>query len=72
MTSPGAWRPKRISSFRQYNEHVGGLAEYPNIAAWHVRIAERPAVKRGMTVWMPESDGGWSAAGNAAQIAAGT
>jgi hypothetical protein len=24
-----------------------------------------------MTVWMPKSDGGWSAAGNAAQIAEG-
>jgi GST-like protein len=56
----------------QYNDHVGGLAEFPNIAAWHSRIAERPAVKRGMTVWMPKSDDGWSAAGNAAQIAAGT
>jgi GSH-dependent disulfide-bond oxidoreductase len=55
----------------QYHEHVGGLAEFPNIAAWHARIAERPAVKRGITVWMPESDEGWSAAGNAAQIAEG-
>jgi GST-like protein len=55
----------------QYNDHVGGLAELPNIAAWHARIAERPAVKRGMTVWLPESDGGWSAAGSAAQIAEG-
>jgi hypothetical protein len=25
-----------------------------------------------MTVWMPPSDDGWSAAGNAAQIAEGT
>lgn len=56
----------------QYHEHVGGLAEFPNIAAWQARIAERPAVKRGITVWMPESDEGWSAAGNAAQIAEGT
>jgi GST-like protein len=55
----------------QYNNHIGGLAEYPNIAAWHARLAERPAVKRGMTVWKPESDEGWSAAGNAAQIAEG-
>jgi GSH-dependent disulfide-bond oxidoreductase len=56
----------------QYNEHIGGLAPYPNIAAWHARIAERSAVKRGMTIWMPASDGGWSAAGNAAQIAEGS
>jgi glutathione S-transferase/GST-like protein len=55
----------------QYHQHVGGLADFPNIAAWHARIAERPAVKRGMTVWMPESTGGWSAAGNAAQMAEG-
>jgi GST-like protein len=51
----------------QYNDHIGGLAHYPNIAAWHGRIAERPAVKRGMTIWMPESDDGWSAAGKASQ-----
>ena len=55
----------------QYNDHIGGLAEFPNIATWHGRLAERPAVKRGMTVWMPESTGGWSAAGDAAQIAGG-
>jgi GST-like protein len=55
----------------QYNSHMGGLAEFPNIGAWYGRIAERPAVKRGMTVWMPESTGGWSAAGDAAQIAGG-
>jgi GSH-dependent disulfide-bond oxidoreductase len=54
----------------QYNNHVGGLEQFPSIAAWHGRLAERPAVKRGMTVWMPESDEGWSAAGDAAQIAA--
>lgn len=54
----------------QYHEHVGGLAQFPHIAAWHARIAERPAVQRGMTVWMPQSNDGWSAAGNAAQIAA--
>jgi GST-like protein len=52
----------------QYNNQMGGLGEFPNIAAWHARIAARPAVKRGMTVWMPESNDGWSAAGNAAQI----
>jgi GST-like protein len=55
----------------QYHTHIGGLAEYPNIAAWHARIAQRPAVQRGLKVWMPPSDGGWSAAGDAAQIARG-
>jgi GST-like protein len=55
----------------QYNGHIGGLAEYPNIGSWHARIAGRDAVRRGMTVWMPGSDGGWSAAGNAAQVAGG-
>jgi GST-like protein len=55
----------------QYNVHLGGLAQFPNIAAWHARIGQRPAVKRGMVIWMPETDGGWSAAGNATQIAAG-
>jgi len=52
----------------QYKDHIGGLAMFPHIAAWHARIAERPAVKRGMLVWMPESNDGWSAAGNAHQI----
>jgi GST-like protein len=55
----------------QYKEHVGGLSMFPHIAAWHARIAERPAVKRGMTIWMPESNDGWSAAGNAHQIEQG-
>jgi hypothetical protein len=41
------------------------------VAAWYARIAERPAVKRGMTIWMPESNSGWSAAGDAKQIAQG-
>jgi glutathione S-transferase/GST-like protein len=53
----------------QYNDQIGGLAEYPNMASWHARIAGRAAVKRGMMVWMPEADEGWSAAGNTAQIA---
>lgn len=53
----------------QYHAHIGGLDEYPAIAAWHTRIAARPAVQRGMTAWMPESDEGWSSRGNAAQIA---
>jgi glutathione S-transferase/GST-like protein len=55
----------------QYQQHIGGLADFPNVAAWRARIAARPAVQRGLTVWMPERDGGWSAAGNAAQIAEG-
>jgi GSH-dependent disulfide-bond oxidoreductase len=54
----------------QYRNLVGGFDDYPAIGAWHARIAERPAVKRGMTVWMPATDGGWTAAGNTAQIAA--
>jgi glutathione S-transferase len=55
----------------QYHAQMGTLGDFPNVAAWHARIAARPAVQRGMTVWMPETDGGWSAAGNAAQIAEG-
>jgi GSH-dependent disulfide-bond oxidoreductase len=55
----------------QYKDHIGGLSMFPQVAAWHARIAERPAVKRGMIVWMPESDEGWSAAGNACQIEQG-
>lgn len=53
----------------QYNNQLGGLEPFPNISSWHARLAERPAVKRGMTVWMPESNDGWSADGNAAQNA---
>lgn len=56
----------------QYHSQVGGLADFPNIASWHTRISERPAVRRGLTIWMPEDAGGWSAAGNAAQIARGS
>jgi GST-like protein len=55
----------------QYNDHVGGFEAFPAIGAWHARVKARPAVQRGLVVWMPESDGGWSAAGNAAQIARG-
>lgn len=55
----------------QYHPHIGGLNDYPNIARWHERIAGRPAVQRGMKIWVPESDEGWSAAGNAAQMAQG-
>ena len=54
----------------QYQAQIGGLAAFPNVAAWHARIAARPAVKRGMIVWMPESSDGWSADGSAAQIEA--
>jgi GSH-dependent disulfide-bond oxidoreductase len=56
----------------QYAAHIGGTAEFPHVAAWHARIAARPAVQRGLGIWMPKSDGGWSAAGNAAQIAEGS
>jgi glutathione S-transferase len=55
----------------QYKDHIGGLSTFPNISAWHARIAQRPAVERGMIVWMPESNDGWSAAGNAQQIEQG-
>ena len=55
----------------QYHQQIGGLADFPHIAAWRGRIAARPAVQRGLIVWSPPSDGGWSSAGNAAQIAEG-
>lgn len=55
----------------QYKDQIGGLSTFPHIAAWHARIAERSAVKRGMLVWMPESNDGWSAAGNTRQIEQG-
>jgi GSH-dependent disulfide-bond oxidoreductase len=55
----------------QYRAHIGGLSDYPQITAWHARIAGRPAVQRGLTIWTPASDVGWSAAGNASQIAQG-
>jgi glutathione S-transferase/GST-like protein len=55
----------------QYQDQIGGLDDFPNVAAWRARIAGRPAVQRGLTVWMPATDGGWSARGDAAQIAAG-
>ena len=32
----------------QYHHRVGGLAEYPAIAAWRARIAARPAVQRAL------------------------
>ena len=55
----------------QYHDQIGGLADFPGVAEWHARIGRRPATQRGLKVWMPASDGGWSAAGNAAQIARG-
>jgi GSH-dependent disulfide-bond oxidoreductase len=56
----------------QYHRQMGELSEFPNVAGWLARVRERPAVQRGLTVWMPPSDEGWSSAGNAAQIAAGS
>ncbi len=70
----GAYSIADIASWTwvdQYHAQLGGLAPFPAIAAWHARVGARAAVQRGMTVWMPEDDGGWSAAGNAAQIARG-
>lgn len=32
----------------KYPENGGGLAAYPDIEAWHARIAARPAVQRGL------------------------
>lgn len=34
----------------KYPENGGGLADFPNLAAWHARIAARPAVQRGLAV----------------------
>lgn len=34
----------------KYPENGGGLDAYPNIAAWHARISERPAVQRALQV----------------------
>ena len=53
----------------QYRSQVGSQDEFPNITAWHARIAARPAVQLGINVWHPESNEGWSAAGSAAQMA---
>jgi len=68
----GAYSIADIASWTwvdQYRNHIGGLSDFPNIAGWHARIAERPATQRGLKIWMPEDAGGWSASGNAAQIA---
>ena len=55
----------------QYQAQIGGLGDFPHVAAWRTRIAERPAVQRGLTIWHPADEGGWSSAGDAAQIAEG-
>lgn len=34
----------------QYRDQIGGLDDFPNIAAWYDRIAARPAVRRAMLV----------------------
>jgi len=34
----------------KYPENGGGLADFPNTAGWHARIAERPAVQRALEV----------------------
>lgn len=34
----------------KYPEHGGGLATFPALAAWHARIAARPAVQRALAV----------------------
>ena len=34
----------------KYPENGGGLAQFPALAAWHARIAARPAVQRGLAV----------------------
>lgn len=47
----------------QYREQAGGVAQFPAVAAWYARIAERPAVRRGLSVWMPETISGWAADG---------
>ncbi|WP_174274451.1 glutathione S-transferase family protein [Sphingomonas bacterium] len=47
----------------QYHEHAGGMARFPAIAAWYERIAARPAVQRGIAIWMPEHTSGWTADG---------
>jgi GST-like protein len=34
----------------KYPDNGGGLASFPNVAAWHDRIAQRPAVQRALQV----------------------
>lgn len=53
----------------QYCEPIGGRGDFPSIAGWRERIAVRPAVRRGLTIWMPDSAQGWSIDGRAPQVA---
>ncbi len=41
----------------RYAENLGGFADFPNIAAWHDRIAARPAVLRAMAIGLGEQGG---------------
>ena len=38
----------------KYPENGGGLAGFPAVAAWHARIAERPAVRRAVQVGLDQ------------------
>jgi glutathione S-transferase/GST-like protein len=38
----------------QHHSYVGDLSEYPNIHAWHARIAARPAVQRATKLGMDQ------------------
>ncbi len=40
----------------KYPANGGGLDDFPNIAAWHARIAERPAVQRAMMAGLDQLD----------------
>ncbi|MDG2002253.1 MAG: glutathione S-transferase N-terminal domain-containing protein [Novosphingobium sp.] len=40
----------------KYPQNGGGLDEFPNIAAWRERIAERPAVQRALEVGVDQLD----------------
>jgi GST-like protein len=35
---------------RQYRDQIGGLADFPAVAAWYDRIAARPAVQRALAI----------------------
>jgi len=39
----------------QYGSYVGELQDYPNVHAWHRRIAGRPAVQRALEVGLQEA-----------------
>jgi glutathione S-transferase/GST-like protein len=39
----------------QYHGRAGAMADYPNIHAWHTRIAARPAVQRALQVGLAET-----------------